>query len=151
MITAPTPCFYMLKVEGEVAQQFVAELSPSSAKDIISAVLVSSDFDIDIAAVNSFDASITSMRALSPSADIVEEYNPLYVPSGLDVLDQHMQSEQRGDAIRFVGMNGNPFILKTVEITQGDEPLISGKIEYRPFELPSYSDIVASIESTQLN
>jgi len=148
MIIAPTSCFFVLRAEGEAAAHMMELLSPSAAADIDAAILVSQDFDSDIAAVHGLDESIAQLRFQMPvHADrvkIEETYNPLYIPGTVDDIDDMLQTNERNDSAQFIGMNGSPFVLKTIEIYDGDDSLISGKIEYRPFELPSYNDIVAS-------
>jgi hypothetical protein len=148
MIIAPTACFFVLRAEGEAAGHVMDLLSPSVAADIDAAILVSCDFDSDIAAVHGLDESIARLRLQMPiHADrvkIEEKYNPLYIPGTVDDVDQILQPNERNESVRFIGMNGCPFVLKTIEIYDGEDSLISGKIEYRPFDLPTYDDIVSS-------
>jgi hypothetical protein len=148
MIIAPTSCFFILRAEGEAAAHMMDLMSPSAAADIDAAILVSRDFDSDIAAVHGLDESIAQLRLQMPvhidRVKIEEKYNPLYFPGTVDDVDEMLQTNERNDSARFIGMNGSPYVLKTIEIYDGEDSLISGKIEYRPFELPTYNDIVAS-------
>jgi hypothetical protein len=155
MITAPTSCFFMLRAEGEAAQQAVAEFAPRSANDIEAVVLVSADFESDVNADASLTTSMDHITGLSCIAadrlDVKATYNPLYVPGEMALIDETLNLDARHDNIRFVGMNGNPYTLKIIEVKDGDDTMIAAKIEYRQFEIPSYSDIVQSNKSTVLN
>lgn len=155
MIIAPTPCYFVVKGEGEVASHIVAEVSPKTSSDIATAVLVSSDFDSDITAVNYMDQAAASITAATHIADAetVVRYNPLYIPGPIERIDELLQHDGRGDAIRFVGMSGNPYLLKVVEVkgSRDEQALLSAKVEYRPFDIPGYSEIVESNASLHLN
>lgn len=151
MIVAPTPCFFIVKAEGEAAAQLIAEVEPKVAHDIETVILISADFESDISAVNSMDRSVGHLVSISSDTSATKEtYNPLYIPSDMASVDEMLVLEPRADGIRFSGMAGNPFMLKMVEVTEKDEPLITAKIEYRPFDIPSYSDIVLAA-ATRLN
>jgi hypothetical protein len=155
MITAPTSCFFMLRAESEAAQQVVAEFAPRSANDIESVVLVSADFESDVNADVSLTTSMDHITSLScitaDRLDVQSTYNPLYVPGTMSSIDETLNLDARHDNIRFVGMNGNPYTLKIIEVKDGDDTMIAAKIEYRQFEIPSYSDIVQANKSTVLN
>lgn len=153
MIQPPVPCFYLFKVEGEVAKSVAEEISPAAAADIQLAAFISGDFDVDINAVKSLDAAITHVKTISlmDDAPSQEVYNPLYVPSTMEKIDEMLLLEPRADNIYFVGMNSNPYTLKTVEVSVGDEQVLAARIEYRPFEIPGYSDIVEQNKNARLN
>lgn len=146
MIVAPTSCFFLVKAQGEAAVQVVSSISPGAANDIESVILLSSDFKSDIDAANKMHASIDSIskQSLIPEhlLQTTEQYNPLYIPSEPSAVDEMLQLDARTDGIKFTGMHGNPFTFKTVEILQNFSPVIQGKIEYHPFDLPSYSEII---------
>lgn len=153
MIIAPTPCYFVIKAEGEAASHVVSEVSPLVGNDIMTAVLVSADFESDIQAVHYMDTATAHITAQTP-AEAIEtktEYNPLYIPGDMSSVDEMLNLDPRNDGIRFVGMSGNPYLLKTVEVKNGDEQLIVGKVEYRPFDIPGYNEIVESRSSTHLN
>lgn len=153
MITAPTSCFYMIKAEGEAASQMLAEFAPGCASDIDAVILFSSDFDCDISAINSLDATVRHIKNQTYLVDeeIKEEYNPLYFQSSMQKIDDAMMLDARTDGFRFTAMHGNAYALKTVEVKDGDTLVISAKIEYRPFDFPAYSEIVASNRAALLN
>lgn len=151
MIIAPTPCFYMLKAEGEAAHFIAESISPSTCLDIVSAIIVSQDFDNDLMAVNCLTSSIEQIRKTSKIEGLeTEKYNPLYMPGDASRLDEVITFDG-AEEIQFIGMNGNPFILKTVEIADENSRSITAKVEYRPFDIPSYGEIVESANSQQLN
>lgn len=155
MIIAPTTCYFMLKTEGEAAVQMVSEISPGSSSDISSAILVSADFESDLYAINSLTKAIAHIQErtpFNPDDTVTEEkYNPLYIPGDMALIDDVLNLDPRTDGIRFVGMNGNPFIVKTVEITEGEVQIIAAKVEYRAFDIPGYSELVASRDPLKLN
>jgi len=154
MISAPTSCFYLMKVEGEAVHSVAAELSPSTAADIEVAIFTSADFENDIVAVNSLATGFNHVKSISLLGDTLqvdERYNPLYVPSPIEKIDEMLILDPRADGVRFVGFSGNPFTLKAMEAKAGDETLISAKVDYRPFDMPAYSDIVAETQGQVLN
>lgn len=154
MIIAPTAAYYMVKAEGEAAENMVSELSPSTASDIATVILVSADFEVDIMAVHNLSRSIEYIKGSlhDPKMSVDEKYNPLYMPAPMEQVDEMLNLDPRNDGIRFVGMNGNPYTLKTVEMkANGDEPLVTGKVDYRPFDFPGYSEIVADRERAYVN
>jgi len=153
MIIAPTPCYFVIKAEGEAASHVICEVSPLTGNDIITAVLVSAEFDSDIQAVHHMDTATAHIAAQTPaeSLETKTEYNPLYLPGDMSAVDEMLNLDPRNDGIRFVGMSGNPYLLKTVEVKNGDEQLIVGKVEYRPFDIPGYSDLVEARARLLLN
>lgn len=154
MIVAPTSCYFMLKIEGEAATQLISEISPGAGSDIVTAMLASADFESDLYAVNNLDKTIEYIRSQTARSDTettVEKYNPLYIPGEMGMVDEALNLDSRTDGIRFVGFNGNPFILKTVEVSDGDTQLIIAKVEYRPFEIPTYSELVLSRDPSKIN
>lgn len=152
MITSPTSCFYMIKAEGEAAASMLVDLVPGCASDIDAVILLSSDFDSDISAINSLDATVKHIKDQTylVDAEVKEEYNPLYFQSDMQKIDDAMMLDASTEGFRFTAMRGNAYALKTVEVMDGDTLLISAKIEYRPFDFPAYSEIVAS-NQTLLN
>lgn len=152
MIIAPTTCYYVVRAEGETAQQIVAEVSPSVGLDIITAVLVSADYESDIQAVCHMDKSIGHLDKLSYGGlTRNEKFNPLYIPGDMELVDDLLAHDSKGETIRFVGMSANPFLFKTVEVMSGEDQVAIGKVEYRPFEIPGYSEIVESRKPSHLN
>jgi hypothetical protein len=154
MIAAPTTSFYLVKVEGEAAGTVTAGISPSTAADIATAVLVSGDFHTDILTVEGMHQTVEMIKSTlhSQPLEAVQKYNPLYLPGDIGALDDMLHLDSKGDTMRFIGMGGNPFTFNTLEVTSHSETVISGKVEYRPFDLPPYADITAAAStSTRLN
>ena len=151
MIIAPTPCYFIVKAEGEAASSVISEVSPTTGADITTAVLVSADFEVDILAVNYMQKATDRILQTAGDVETVEKYNPLYVPGPMENVDEMLNLDARHDGIRFVGMSGNPYLLKTLVATSGDQQVLSAKVEYRPFDIPGYSDIVAANETQLLN
>lgn len=154
MITAPTKCFFVIKADGEFASGAVGTLSPTTANDIESIILVSGDIDTDIEAINNMMTGLETIRAsteLGSTLKMVEKFNPLYIPGPPESMDEVLLLEASNDAVRFVGMNGNPFTLKTAELKADDEPLIMGKVDYHPFDMPSYTDLMTEHRKTTIN
>ena len=144
MITAPTSCYYIVKITGEAAQQVISEISPSTGRDIETALLVSMDFENDVYACNQLAQSINHITSknLGRSISTTEVNNPLYYPGSVESLDEMLNVDARGDSVGFIGMNNNPYILKTIDIHDDEISLVSAKIEYRPFDLPGYNDLM---------
>jgi hypothetical protein len=153
MIIAPTPCYFVIKTEGEAASHIVSEVSPLAGNDIITAVLVSADFDSDIQAVHHMDAATAHITSQTPGEGLETqiEYNPIYLPGEMSAVDEMLNLDPRNDGIRFVGMSGNPYLLKTVVVKSGDEQLVVAKVEYRPFDIPGYNELVEARTKMLLN
>jgi hypothetical protein len=154
MITPPTECFYMIQAQGEAAEIIAAKLSLGSMSDIMEAVLVSEDYNNDIQATIGLDSTIASMKQELVETQVVEstDFNPLYKPSTQDEIDEVLDGEDsKTETFRFVGMYGNPFMLKSTRLLQGEDEIITGHVSCRPFDLPSYSDIVAGQATMRLN
>jgi hypothetical protein len=152
MITPPTNCFYVVRAEGEAAGFVCAALSARVKADIATAVLVSEDFSNDLQATNGFDSTVKIMKAGLVDEDLVEsvELNPLYIPSSQEDIDDMLDGDASEDNFHFTGMDGNPFTLKLVSIMSDDKEVIQGKVSCKPFDLPSYTDIVAAQHAIKL-
>ncbi len=152
MIIAPTSCYFVIRTEGEAAAHVVSEVSPAVSNDITTAVLVSADFQSDIQAVSFMDSATAHITAATPAVALEThtKYNPLYMPGGMSEVDDMLSSDSSG-AMHFSGMSGNPYLFKTVEVKNGEEELLTARVEYRPFEIPAYSDIIKARERTVLN
>jgi hypothetical protein len=152
MIVAPTSCYFVIKAEGEAAAAVILEVSPTTGHDITTAILVSADFETDILAVNYMDKAMARIIAGSgPDIETTVRYNSLYIPGPMEAIDDLLNLDPRNDGIRFVGMSGNPFLLKTVEAKSGDENVVTAKVEYRPFDIPGYNEMVESNAKMRLN
>ena len=153
MITPPTSCFYVLRVEGEAAEFVTSLVSEGAIADIREAVLISKDYSNDIQATLSMDAAVKSIAAHLVEANLLTTacFNPLYIPSSPAAIDEMLDLESQSEGIRFKGMNGSPFIIKTLSITLDDKNVINGQLECNPFELPNYTDIIQGQRNKLLN
>jgi len=154
MIIPPTSCFWMVRVEGDAAEFVAHTLSTSAMSDIHEAVLISDDFKSDIEGTNSMDDVIEYLKQSVPNEDtLVESFdvNPLYIPATPEQLDSVLEGDIRSENLSFTGMDGSPFTLKMVEVTDGDREIIQGKLTCRPFDLPSYSEILQGQKDVRLN
>lgn len=143
MITPPTDIFWTVRVEDEAAEFVTSTLSLSSMADIKEVVLISDDFNNDIQANITLDDTIQAIASHIESPTIEKTaINPLYWPSSREVIDSVMEGEADSETVAFVGMDGSPFTMKLVDVSIDDRLVIDGKISCKPFELPSYSEIV---------
>lgn len=151
MIEAPAPCFFTVRAVDEAAQIATAVLSVKAAADIVEVSMMSDDFEYDISALLDMDAVVKQTAAELHEIKVDENFNPMFLPKKLNELDELLELQIRSDSIRFVGMDGNPFIIKTTSIKQDDSVLLTGKAQYHPFELPSYTDIVDADDQLSIN
>ena len=153
MITPPTDFFYVIQAIGEAAEAVTATFSPGTVSDITEIVMISDDFTDDIQATNGLDQTLSHVRQELLNQDLVEEaeLNPLYKPSTPEELDAVLDSEPRSDNYRFIGMGSNPFIMKRIAISAGDQDVLLGHVSCKPFDLPSYGDIIAAQANVRIN
>ena len=153
MIIPPTDFFYVVQASGEAAEVVAATLSEGSVNDITEVVLISDDFTDDIQATHGLDQTLENVKKNLLDQDLTEEtdHNPLYKPSTQDELDAVLDAEPRSENYRFIGMNNNPFIMKATRICSGDHDVLLGHVSCKPFELPSYGDIMAARANVRIN
>jgi hypothetical protein len=153
MITPPTECFYMVNMQGEAAELVTAKFSPGSMGDIMEAVLVSEDFNNDIQATIGLDMTIATMKKQLIESVVIEssDFNPLYKPSTPEELDDALDGEDQSETFRFISMDGNPFMMKSTRLLHGEQEILMGHVSCHPFDLPSYSDIIAGQKAIKLN
>lgn len=144
-------CFFVVKATDEAAQLLASYLSQSTAADIIETTLVSVDFDVDISAVIKMDQVITGTVEALADIKVEQKLNPLFMSGRVEDLDELLELQKNGDAIRFIGFDGNPFVIKQTDVKVNDETVITGIAQFHPFELPPYDDIVKSYERTPIN
>jgi hypothetical protein len=152
MIVAPTQSFYIIRATGEAAELITSVFSPGSMLDITDIVVLSNEFRNDIEPINELDASLEIIKSgLGSEVVHTEIFNPLYIPMSLDALDEVLENEGSADHMRFVGMGGNIFAVKSVTIESGENKLIAGTVSYQPFDLPSYETIMQNQTTGLLN
>lgn len=153
MIQPDVECFYLLHARGEAAEQVASAFSPASMADISDAILISRDFDTDIEAINELDDLVELMKLRVDDGNLVEleTLNPLYFPASTKDIDSVLddQAGPEGDDFSFVGLDGSPFTVKFVNISRSEQDLITGKVAYKRFDLPSYNEII--LDSATLN
>lgn len=157
MITPPTPSYFVVRVEGEAAESVTAVLSEGAIADVLGITLISADFESDIQASISMDATITSIRTQLLDQTITEEvtYNPLYIPATVEQVEDMLDMDDddlKAEHVRFVGMDGNPFAIKQVMLTsetRGD--VLMGTLACKQFELPPFQDVVKAHKKILLN
>jgi hypothetical protein len=151
MIEASTPCFFTVGVVEEVAQEVASLLSAKAASDIKQVSLTSDDFEHDISALASMDEVVRQAIGDLQEVKVVEKFNPMFLPKKLQELDEVLELQFRSDMIKFVGMNGNPFTIKTTDVKQDDTVLVKGQVQFHPFELPSYTDMINADDQLSIN
>lgn len=152
MIKAPTSCYFTALATGEGAQALMMEISPGAAADIMEVSFLSEDFDSDIQALQQLDGTIKHVNGVMTGDLAVEErFNPLYIPSKMEEVDELLDIHLRNDGLRFTGFGGDPYTLKLVDVKRDDEQLAVFTARYHPFELPLYTDIVEAHDNFRLN
>ena len=153
MINPPTECFYMMQLDGEAAEFAASTLSSSTTNDIKEAVLISSDFAHDIQALASLDEVLRLVEDKLDGLPLIKhEYtNPLYMPSTPDEIDSVFDGDIRSETMAFVGADGNPFTMKMIDVSTDERELVKARLTCKPFELPSYSEIIQEHKNLRLN
>jgi len=143
MIIAPTPAFYVLNAQDDAAEIIAALVSTASMSDIVGITVVSKEFTNDIEPLNELDETVETIKlGLDGELEATEEYNPLYIPQPIELLDEALVIEQRSDNVQFSAMNGNPYAVKIVEVTANEKPMVSAFVTHKPFDLPGYETIM---------
>lgn len=151
MINPPTLCFFTAKAIDEAAASVMMDISPGAAADIVEVTLLSDDFDSDIPAINRLDATVVKMTEKVNNLNVREKFNPLYIPVKMEEVDEMLDLSAKHDVVRFVGMDSNPYTVKQVDVETDGQRVISGKVQFYPFDLPHYSDIVEDHERNTIN
>ena len=153
MITTKSSCFFTALLVGDAAKEVVTAISPSTASDIEQVQVTSTDFSSDITALISFDASMNHLEQTLGSEQVSrrEDFNPLYLPNGLEALDELVDGNEKSDHLRFTGFGGNPFVIKLIKLDYNEETMAAAELQYHPFELPSYSEIIHAHERSFIN
>lgn len=153
ILSPPTDCYYMVHASGEAAEFVASTLSASTIFDIKEAVLISVDFTNDIQATVSLDATIELVKQQLGGLALIEcEYvNPLFTPSSPEELDMVLDGDIRSDGVAFVGPDGNPFMLKMLDVSADNREIMRAKLSCKPFELPSYGEIMLDHANLKLN
>lgn len=155
MITPPTKSFFVIHAAGEAADFITNKFSPEVASDIREAVLISDDYETDIEAHNRMDDAMEVVRKQLRKGKIKvsteTKHNPLYVPSTQAEIDSVLEGEESTESFKFVGFDGNPYTMKSIELSTNFMPIISARVACHEFDLPSYNDIVSGQQNKVLN
>jgi hypothetical protein len=154
MIVAPTRCFFVLNLVEDAATSASAFFSEGASGDITSVSLVSKDFESDIDAVHKLDTSIAAVRDsvhTSGNIEINDAFNPLYLPHSMGDIDDLLSLDLRTDNFNFTGFSGSPYVIRIVQVLNDEMPLMDARLQYHPFELPNYTELVAKQENTSVN
>jgi hypothetical protein len=146
-----TECFFTLTAFDEAAVEVASLVTPASAADIVQATLASGIFGHDVQAVASFDGIVRTLSAEIPDAEVREKINPLFLSGNIQDVDDMLELQLKTDGIRFTGMDGNPFTIKMADVRRRNLPVLLGKVQSLPFELPPYSDLALEYERNNLN
>lgn len=152
MIQPTAQSFYVIQATGEAAELIASVFSAASMSDIENVTVVSKEYTNDIEPINELDATLETIKE-GLGVDLVENvtFNPLYIPSSIDVLHDALDVELKNNHVGFNAMHGNPYAVKIVEINSNETPLIVGSVSYQPFDLPSYEVIMDKQLHTLLN
>jgi hypothetical protein len=153
MISNLKDCFYVVRAEGEAATCLAPVLSESILSDIKEVILISKDYNTDIEAEVKMEQAVNTLKSkIEYSQDGIEQVvrNPLYYPVKDDALDAVLEDGSE-DSLKFVGMDGSPFTIKSFNFSLNDNNLIQAKVSCKPFDLPTYSDIVKSNKEFKYN
>ena len=151
MITVPTDCSWLLRVEGEAAEYVTSTLSLGAMNDIKEVVLISDEYSNDIQATISLMETVGHMTAhLDGEVNEKTTVNPLYVPSTAEQIDTVMEGSPGSEMVAFTGMDGSPYTIQMVTVCIGERNVISGKLSCHPFELPSYNEIIRNQANVRL-
>jgi hypothetical protein len=141
MITQ-APCYYTCIAASQVAEAVVQHLNEGLVLDIESIGIVSKTYQNDVeplVAIQNF-TEMMSEELINVKAET--EYNPLYIPSSQDTVDE-VFSVESPEKVEFTGMKSNPFAIRLDQITDARQNTIFESIvRYEEFELPTYSDVI---------
>jgi len=153
MISPPTSSYYCIHVRGEAVEFITSTLSPGALADIEEVMLISENFDNDIQATIGMDHTIALLKQQVHTI-LAEQvtFNPLFIPSSFKDLDAVLDyGDEQTKELKFTGMDGSPFTLKTVSLSEGDQEVLLGLVNCKPFHLPSYGDIIIAQQNERLN
>lgn len=153
MITPPTDSYFMLHLSDEAAEFAASVLSLSAMNDIREAVLVSIDFESDIEAGCAFDDTVHVLKdGILQDTIEYETFNPIWLPSTPEELEGAFDSDEgKTDTVNFTAVDGSPFTMKLTTIAVDDREVMTGKLVCKPFEMPSYTDMMQEHRDMKVN
>lgn len=152
MITPSVPCFYLVNAVDEAAVAIAATVTSKSMSDISAMTVLSSQFDNDIAPITEVDAACEVLKSAIATEDFSksEVFNPLFYPSTDEAFDEALDVEMRNNFVKFIGMEGNPFVAKSTTFFIGSKQVLSSSVNYQQFDLPEY-DVLTERRNRPLN
>lgn len=153
MMLHPSDCFFTAVLEGEGASSLVNCFSPGAAADILEVQLTSTVFKNDIEGIEYFDRTVASIKALTGVVPPVEEeqFNPFYLPCKMEKVDEVLDVDVKLDGWAFEGLDGNPYTIKHLRASDGDELLFEAALRYQQFKLPTYSELAEYHSKISIN
>jgi hypothetical protein len=152
MINPEVPSFYVVQATGEVAELIASVFSPTTMSDVVEVVIVSREFSNDIEPINEMSAGIEVLTpAILSEIKKTTEFNPLYVPSTPDQIDESIDADVLNDMTKFTAMGGNPYAIAQTKIRTESETLLTATVRYNEYEIPSYDTVVKSCSTSLLN
>lgn len=151
MITSPTECSYALEITGECAKNFTAIISDRTSDDIENVRVISSEYKYDIEALQDLEGIVEFLQSFSNKKLTKKTLlNPLFFISTEDQIDEVLEVDEDGDTIKFVGMNGNPYIVEHIECSDDSSdskiPMIQAFVTYMEFEIPPFEKIIQGVK-----
>ncbi len=152
MITPEVPSFYVIRATGEAAELITSVFSPSTMADVLEVVVVSHEFSNDIEPLNEVAESLSLINeGLISTVKQTTEFNPLYVPSTAEQIDEAIDADVIGDVTKFIAMDGNPYAIASTKIETESGPLLTAVVRYNEFEIPSYDSVIKSCDELRIN
>lgn len=146
-----TECFFTITAYDEAATEVASLITPASAPDIVQLTIGSGLFAHDVQAVASFDRIVNQLSVDLKDAELREKINPLFLSGNIQEVDDMLDLQMKTDGIRFTGMDGNPFTIKMADVKIRNLPVLVGKVQSLPFELPTYSELSLEYDRANLN
>lgn len=144
MIVAPfnSPVFYAGAFTKTGASFLASKFSDKYASFINSAYVISNTVKNDI------QPTVELIQAVSEIYDAVDvrstqvlDYNPSYLPSAKEELSKNLEYDDEGNISTISGFS-NPYVTLSVKQKRNGEILFDGVVSYKPFELPTLTEII---------
>lgn len=153
MINPKSPCYFLLELNNNAAENVVSILSPSVMGDIERGFMLSKDYQEDISGALDLEDTVNYIETLSAPEHIIKRediLNPLYFPNKKETVLETFEEGEDGATMKFTAMEGNLFAIRSIKIDQQDGNYLKGALFFKPFKLPSIEEI-QSTQSVLLN
>ena len=152
MFDSVSPSFFAIQIEGDLAADLAEQLAPTAGLDIEMVTMVSKELPSDIHAINEMCRAVDALKKkVQSTMEVVDTFNPLFLPKAVQELDEQIDIDGRSDAVRFLGMDGNPFVVRKIEVKVEGETVIDARVGVEQFDLPAYSDMMNEKQNLLLN